>query len=132
MNNYIKHILVLFTVAAVAYSGHHLISSKLGVIDQWSKTGYTLMNLYLLGFFTSLVVVILILTIHRTMPKNLGIVFLGAITLKVLVFYIYISKGLNQFDNKFLEYNFIIVFFVFLICDVFVAFRALNEGMRNE
>jgi len=127
MNNYIKHILVLFIVAVITYFAHNLVSEQLNFNAQWLKSGYTLRNLYLLAFFSSLVVAVLILTAYRIMPSNVGAVFLVAVSVKVLVFYVYIYKGLKQADDKFLAYNFVVVFFVFLICDVFVAFKALNK-----
>lgn len=131
MNNYVKHILVLFFVAVITYFGHSLVSEKLDLSAQWLKSGYTLRNLYLLAFFSSVAVAVLILIAYRIMPNNVGSVFLVAVSVKVLVFYIYIYKGLKQADDKFLAYNFVVVFFIFLICDVFVAFRALNRGEIN-
>lgn len=66
------------------------------------------------------------------MPKNLGLVFLGITTFKAVAFYVFIQPGLKQFENKFLEINFLAVFFLFLFFDVFVAFKMLNEDENLE
>lgn len=127
MNNYIKYILVLLAVTAVAYGSHYLASSTLGVNEQWAALDYSLKGLYFFGSFASLIVLIVLITVNRIMPKNLGSVFLVVISVKVLAFYAYIYKGLDIAEDNFLKYNFIIVFFIYLIFDVFVAFKALNE-----
>jgi hypothetical protein len=129
MNNYLKHILVLFVVTAIAYGAHYLISATMDIHKQWSKLDYSLKSLYFFGACASLLVSIVLITMNRIMPKNLGSVFLIVISVKVLAFYAYIYKGLEVGENNFLKYNFIIVFFIYLIFDVFVAFKALNEDV---
>jgi len=129
MNNYIKYILVLLAVTAIAYGSHYLASSTLGVNEQWATLDYSLKGLYFFGSFASLIVLIVLITVNRIMPKNLGSVFLVVISVKVLAFYAYIYKGLDIAEGNFLKYNFIIVFFIYLIFDVFVAFKALNEDV---
>jgi len=61
------------------------------------------------------------------MPEKLGLIFLALMTLKGVASYIYIKNGLNKFENDFIEYNFLVVFFIFLFFDVYIAFSALNQ-----
>ena len=60
MNNYIKYILVLLVVTAVAYGGHYLANSALDVNEQWAALDYSLKGLYFFGSFASLIVLIVL------------------------------------------------------------------------
>lgn len=128
MSKYIKHVLLLLAVAAVAFMLHRVVLSNLNLAAELSSSGYQLINMYLLGFFSSLVVAIIIWMVERIMPSNLGSAFLVAVSLKVVVFYIYIYKGLEHPNHNALKYSFMAVFFMFLLTDVWSAFKALNTG----
>ncbi|MFZ4863113.1 hypothetical protein ACL9RF_13125 [Sphingobacterium sp. Mn56C] len=131
MSNYLKYILMLIVVAVASFAAHYLLSNALGQENLWALSGYTLWGLYGFGFAASFVVLVLILLAQWAMPKNLGLIFLGVMTLKAIASYIFIQNGLGKFDTKFLEYNFLVVFFIFLFFDVFVAFKALNQEDTN-
>lgn len=132
MNKYLKHTLFLLAVSVLAFVGHKIIGSILAFEGRWANTGYSLESFYLLGFISSLIIGITLFFINKSMPKNMGFAFLVLVSLKVLTFYIYISKGLHQFQDNFIQYNLIVVFFVFLFYDVFVAFRVLNEKVGGR
>ena len=127
MTKAIKHIIILIFISVAAYFIHKYFLSRIATNQVWIKSGYSLINLYLFGFFSSLILQILLIIIHKVEPKYLGFGFLALLTLKVLTFYLYINKGLNISQNNFLEYNFISIFFFFLFCDVFAAFNLLND-----
>lgn len=127
MNNYIKSILMLLVFTVTAFFAHYLVLNGMELGDYWSRSEYTLLGLYTFGGVGSLLALVLIMLTNWAMPKNLGFVFLGIMTIKVIAGYIYVRKGLGVFENDFIEYNFLAVFFLFLFFDVFVAFQALNQ-----
>lgn len=132
MNNYLKYILMLLIVAVASYFAHYLVLGGIGNQELWQQTDYSLIGLYIFGALASLVVVIVTLMAQWSMPKNLGFVFLGLMTIKAVASYIYIQGGLNKFENDFIEYNFLVVFFLFLFFDVFIAFKALNQENNTQ
>lgn len=118
---------MLVIVVVASYTAHYMVLSSMEVNGYWQESGYSLTGMYTFGAVASLIVTILILMAQFAMPKNLGFVFLIAMTLKAVASYIYVQNGLNKFENDFIEYNFLIVFFIFLFFDVFIAFKALNQ-----
>lgn len=118
---------MLLIIGVAAYFAHYLILKGIGADQFWLQTDYTLLGMYTFGIGISLFVVLLTLMAQYAMPKNLGFIFLGLMTINAIASYIYIKNGLNKFKNDFIEYNFLVVFFLFLFFDVFVAFKALNQ-----
>ncbi len=127
MSNYLKYILILLFVAGVTYGVHYVFLSNLESNSLWADTDYTLLGMYSFGAIASLVLSLLVFATKFAMPEKLGLIFLGLMTLKVVASYIYIKNGLNKFENDFIEYNFLVVFFIFLFYDVYIAFQALNQ-----
>ncbi|NGM63317.1 hypothetical protein G5B30_15515 [Sphingobacterium sp. SGG-5] len=132
MNDYLKFILLLLLVSGIAFGGHHLVVAGMDSHSFWEETSYSLEGMYTFGFVSSLCVVVFILLAQWAMPKKVGLVFLGLMTIKAIASYIYIHNGLDVFEHDFIEYNFLVVFFVFLFFDVFVAFRIINEPERAD
>lgn len=126
MNNYLKYILMLVILTITAFAAHYLVITGLEVQHFWGQTDYSMLGLYTFATVSSLLAVVFILLTQYAMPKNLGFVFLGIMTIKVIAGFIYIQDGLGTFDNKFIEYNFLAVFFLYLFFDVFIAFKVLN------
>ncbi|GEM_PF-271468 len=132
MNNYLKFIVLLLLVSGVSFALHIFTLVGMDKVSYWEETNYSLEGMYIFGFITSLFVILFILLAQWAMPKKLGLVFLGLMTVKTIASYIYIHDGLNLFEHDFIEYNFLVVFFVFLFLDVFVAFRVINEADRAD
>lgn len=122
---------MLFVVSIASLLVHYLVSKELDVFLLWEQTDYSLVGMYTFGITVSLFIVVFTLLTQFALPKNLGFVFLGLMTIYAIASYVYIKDGLNKFDNDFLEYNFLVVFFVFLIFNVFVAFKAINQENRG-
>jgi len=127
MSKYLKYILLLLAVAGGIYGIHYFVLAGQDVQPYWVQSGYSLQGLYLFGFIASFFVTILVLLGQWLIPQNVGFIFLGVMTVKVIGSYLFIKNGLNKFENDFIEYNFLVVFFVFLFFDVFVAFKAINK-----
>lgn len=118
---------MLLIVAGAAFGAHYLILSGMDADTYWSQTDYSLFGMYACGAIASFVVLSLIIGTKYAMPEKLGLIFLALMTLKAVASYIYIKNGLNKFENDFIEYNFLVVFFIFLFFDVYIAFRTLNQ-----
>jgi len=127
MNNYLKYIVLLLMVTIAAFAAHYLVLNGMDASGYWQQSGYSLTGMYTFGTVSSFCVILFVLIAQWAMPKKLGLVFLGAMTVKAIASYIYIHGGLGIFENDFLEYNFLIVFFIFLFFDVFVAFQVINQ-----
>lgn len=118
---------MLLVVAGAAYGAHYMILSAMDVNQLWAQSDYTLLGMYAFGAIASLVIALLVFGTQYAMPEKLGLIFLALMTIRGIASYIYIKNGLNKFENDFIEYNFLVVFFIFLFFDVYVAFRALNQ-----
>ena len=117
--------LVILVIAS--FTAHYLILQGLSVDNLWDGSGYSLTSLYLYGAISSLIVTIAVIAVNWSLPKFLGLVFLALIFVKAIAGYIFIKNGLNKFENDFIEYNFLAVFFIFMFFDVFVVFKTLNQ-----
>lgn len=118
---------MLLIVTGATYAAHYLILTSMDVNQLWTQTDYTLLGMYAFGGIASLVVALLVFSTQFAMPEKLGLIFLALMTLKAVASYIYIKNGLNKFENDFIEYNFLVVFFIFLFFDVYIAFKVLNQ-----
>ena len=121
---------MLLLVGIASYAAHFLVLSGMEADTYWAESGYSLAGMYTFGIVASLAVLVLVLLAQWSMPKNLGFVFLGLMTVKAVASYIYIQNGLNKFENDFIEYNFLVVFFIFLFFDVYIAFKTLNQEVK--
>lgn len=127
MSSYIKNILMLLVLSVTAYFAQYLVIDGMELSGLWSQCDYSLHGMYAFGSIGSLLALVLIMLTNWAMPKNLGFVFLGIMTIKAIAGYIYVRKGMGVFENDFIEYNFLVVFFLYLFFDVFMAFQALNQ-----
>ena len=127
MGTYLKYSVSLLLVAGVLFIVHDLLLKSMGFAHYWEQTSYTLRGMYLLAAVGSFALLSFVFAAAQALPKQLGFVFLGAMALKVIASYVFIREGLGLFENKFLEFNFLIVFFLFLFFDVFVAFKVVNQ-----
>lgn len=127
MNKYVKVFLVLLFTALLSYGIHYYGLNALALQATWTQTEYTLEGLYTFGAIASMLLSIVLLLTQYALPKQVGFVFLGGITLKAVASYLFIQAGLNKLGNDFLEINFLISFFVFLFYDVYIAYLLVNQ-----
>ncbi|WP_282637521.1 hypothetical protein [Sphingobacterium thalpophilum] len=131
MNSYLKSVLLLLIVFVASFMAHYLVLSGMQLGLYWSQTSYSLLGMYGFGLCSSLLVAVLVFFASWSMPEKLGVLFLGLVLLKAVAAYIYIKDGLNTFENDFIEYNFLVVFFISLFVDVYIAFNALNQADKK-
>lgn len=123
----------LLIVAAVAFGLHYMFHSVFDTIDHWSTSTYNLIQIYFFEFILSLLMVVGIVMTKTKMSHNLGYMFLAFITVKTIVNYLFISPVLkSEGDQSFVKHNFLLVFVIFLVFDVYVTFKLLNEEKGQE
>lgn len=123
----------LLIVAALAFGLHYMFHSVFNTIDHWSTSTYNLIQIYFFEFILSLLMVVGIVMTKTKMPHNLGYMFLVFITVKTIANYLFISPVLkSEGDQSFVKHNFLLVFVIFLVFDVYVTFKLLNEEKGQE
>lgn len=130
MNKYVRFVGLLLLITVLGYGVQTLVLQKLGVESQWGQTDYTLLGIYTFGFVASLLIAVLLLLTDFALKNYLSFVFLGCILIKAVASYLFIQSGLNLFENDFLELNFLVAFFIFLLYDIFVAYKLVNQDVR--
>lgn len=118
----------LVLLALVSFGLHFLLHSLTKKLPLWDTAYMDIWQVYVLQLLMSIVIIFAVVGIGNSMPQNLGYVFLGFLTLKVAVSYFVINPALESgTDNDFFKYNFLVVFFLFMMFDVYVTYRILNQ-----
>lgn len=118
----------LLLLALVSFGLHFLLHSISNDLEFWDTAHMHLWQIYALQFLMSVVMIFAVVGIGNSKPESLGYIFLGFLTLKVAVNYFVISPVLKtEADHDFFKYNFLAVFFLFMIFDVYVSYRILNQ-----
>src|SRR5690554_1713387 len=128
MNKAFVFIGQLLLLGIVSLGLHFLIQSISEQLAFWDTAYMHLWQIYALQFLLSVVVILATVGIGNSMPQSLGYVFLGFLTLKIVVTYWVAIPVLEQdTDVDFFKYNYLGVFFLFMFFDVYVAYRLLNQ-----
>ena len=122
---------MLLLLAFVGFGVHYFLLQSFGLSHEWAQTDYTLLGMYSFVATGSLLVFVLMLLAKFSMPDRIAFVFLGAFMVKAIANYLYLKNGLGAYENKFLELNFLAVFFLFLFFDVFVAYVIVNQEEKT-
>ncbi len=120
MNRYLLLLLVLLGVTGVCFGIHYAVLKMNHHDHWWIGSGYSLEGMYTFG-------AIILLLIDYTMPVQVGFAFLVGMTLKAVGSYVFIHEGINLLENDFIELNFLVVFFVYLMYDAFAAYYIVNQ-----
>lgn len=128
MKKYIYSFLALIGLTVIVLGLHYFILQSLEMNNLWSETNYSLWGIYGFQWVVSVVVIIIMGLLADIMPQWVGFVFLGLMTLKLIFNYIYIAAGLEGAASEFLKYNYFAAFVCYFIFDVFIAYRAINQG----
>lgn len=131
MNKYLLLGLSLALLSAVCFGVHYLVLHSTELSDWWIGANYSLLGMYTFVGIASLVMLIMLFAIDFAMPKQVGFAFLIGMTLKAVASYFYIADGINLLENDFIELNFLIIFFVYLLYDAFVAYYLVNQEEMN-
>lgn len=132
MKKYIFSVLALLGVTVICLGLHYFILQSLGKMAMWASVDYSLWGMYGFQVVVSLVGIIILGLMAEVMPKWLGFIFLGTMTLKLVFNYIYIAKGLEVPAADFIKFNYFAAFVIYFVFDVFVAYRAINQWGEVE
>ena len=123
----------LAVLALVSFGLHFLLQSITKDLVLWDAAYMQLWQIYALQFLLSVLLIFGVVGIGKTMSQNIGFVFLGFLTLKLVINYIAISAALKtDVADDFFKHNLLVVFFLFMFFDVYVAYRVLNQSYSSE
>ena len=123
----------LAILALVSFGLHFLLQSITKHLPLWDSAYMQLWQIYALQFLLSALLIFAVVGIGKSMPQNLGFLFLGFLTLKLVINYFAISSALKtSAADDFFKYNFLGVFFLFMFFDVYVTYRVLNQSHSSE
>ena len=128
MNRYLLLGLSLTLISSVCFGLHYFVLNSAELGDWgWIGTNFSLLGMYTFCAIASLVMLIVLFLIDFSMPKQVGFGFLVGMTLKAVASYFYIADGVNLSEHDFIELNFLVVFFVYLLFDAFVPYYTVNQ-----
>lgn len=124
----IKVGLQLLIAFIVVFTLHYAIVALTSSGESLTNMGFTLEKFYAFEILFSVIIFFTLFGIKNSLPDNLGFVFLGLITLRLIASYLYAQDALDneQVDQVF-KFNFLAIVLIFLAGDAFVAYNILNK-----
>lgn len=123
----------LFLGLVVVFALHYAVIAFTSAGDSFMELGYSLEMFYGFEFIFSVVIFFALFGIKNSMPNNLGFVFLGFITLRLIASYLFAKRGLDhEMIQEGFKYNFLVIILVFLGGDAFVAYSILNKNTTSN
>lgn len=118
---------------AICFLAHYAIISFTDLGNSLPVLGYSLFGFYGLGLIFTIVIFAAMVGIKNSLPNNLGFVFLGFITLRLVVSYLFAKAGLDS-ENVDLGFkvNFLVSVLVFLGGDAYLSYFVLNKNSSAE
>lgn len=117
----------------ICFAVHFAIISFTDFGDSINNLGYSLIGFYGFELIFTLGVFFAMFGMKSSMPNNLGFVFLGVITLRLIASYLFAREGLdNEEVDQTFKYNFLIIVLVFLAGDAYIAYHILNKNVAVE
>lgn len=133
MGKALSYVGQLVILGLISLGLHFLIQSITKDLALWDTAYMTLWQIYALQMLMSIIIVFAMVGIGQSMPQNLGYVFLGFLTLKLVINYLLINPALESGnESDFFKYNYLGVFFLFMIFDVYVTYRVLNQSYPKK
>jgi hypothetical protein len=127
--NKIPIALQLLLLLAFVYGNILLLEAVFSLEEKWKSTYYTFYQTFSFFVISSIVILLLNLVVQKKAKDQLGFVFLGIMTLKVIAAYVFIAPALEHktATNQFEKNNFFVYFLVFLAIDVCLTIQILNK-----
>lgn len=133
MGKALSYVGQLVILGLISLGLHFLIQSITKDLALWDTAYMSLWQIYALQMIMSIIIVFAMVGIGQSMPQNLGYVFLGFLTLKLVINYLLINPALESGnESDFFKYNYLGVFFLFMIFDVYVTYRVLNQSYPQK
>lgn len=117
----------------VVFALHYAVVAFTSAGDSLIALGYSLEKFYGFELIFTIATFFGLVGIKNSLPNNLGFVFLGFITLRLIASYLFAKKGLDhEMVEEGFKYNFLAIVLVFLGGDAFVAYRILNKNTTSN
>ncbi|WP_293956705.1 MULTISPECIES: hypothetical protein [unclassified Sphingobacterium] len=125
---YLKQALILFFVAVLVFALHFFLLKSFDGIQNLDDLHFPLYEIYVFQLILSIIIMAGVTYFSQQFPQYVGFIFLGLLTLKFVLNYLYIHSGLAKPQADILKYNYLIVVVLFLFYDVVFAYKALNKS----
>ncbi len=125
---YLKQALILFFVAVLVFALHFFLLKSFDGIQNLDDLHFPLYEIYVFQLILSIIIMAGVTYFSQQFPQYVGFIFLGLLTLKFVLNYLYIHIGLAKPQADILKYNYLIVVVLFLFYDVVFAYKALNKS----
>src|SRR5690606_16788614 len=97
----------------------------------WNQTTYTLTGFYVLRRLAPIIVSLILFTTDFALNKYITFMLLYCVFYNDFSSNLFFHEFLNVFAIDFLELNFLVSFFIFLLYDVYVAYLLVNQEVSG-
>jgi hypothetical protein len=127
--NKIPIVFQLLLLLVFVYGNILLLEAVFSLEEKWKSAYYTFYQTFSFFAISSIVILLLNLAVQKKAKDQLGFVFLGIMTVKVIAAYIFIAPALElkTASSQFEKNNFFIYFLTFLAIDVYLTAQILNK-----
>lgn len=119
----------LLGLLGIVYANILIVQNLFSLEEKWQNTYYSFSQTLSFFVVSSIVILIINLVISKKASEQLGFVFLGIMTVKLIASYFFIAPALElkSVASEFEKINFFIYFLVFLAIDVYLTIQILNK-----
>jgi hypothetical protein len=119
----------LLGLLGIVYANILIVQNLFSLEEKWQNTYYNFSQTLSFFVVSSIVILIINLVISKKASEQLGFVFLGIMTVKLIASYVFIAPALElkSVASEFEKINFFIYFLVFLAIDVYLTIQILNK-----
>lgn len=119
----------LLGLLGIVYANILIVQNLFSLEEKWQNTYYSFSQTLSFFVVSSIVILIINLVISKKALEQLGFVFLGIMTVKLIASYVFIAPALElkSVASEFEKINFFIYFLVFLAIDVYLTIQILNK-----
>ena len=119
----------LLVLLGIVYANILIVQNLFSLEEKWQNTYYSFSQTLSFFVVSSIVILIINLVISKKASEQLGFVFLGIMTVKLIASYVFIAPALElkSVASEFEKINFFIYFLVFLAIDVYLTIQILNK-----
>ena len=119
----------LLGLLGIVYANILIVQNLFSLEEKWQNTYYSFSQTLSFFVVSSIVILIINLVIFKKALEQLGFVFLGIMTVKLIASYVFIAPALElkSVASEFEKINFFIYFLVFLAIDVYLTIQILNK-----
>jgi len=127
--NKIPVTLQLLGLLGIVYANIFLVENLFSLQENWNTTYYNFSQTFSFFAISSSVILLLNLIIQKKAKEQIGYVFLGIMTIKVIAAYVFIAPALElkTASSQFEKNNFFAYFLTFLAIDVYLTAQILNK-----